>query len=200
MFETTVPYLRQSFATERQVEVPLGLAFLGLGGPGARVLEVGNVLRQHGAPPHTVVDRYEVGPGVLNEDVVSYSADDRYDQIVSISTLEHVGFDEVPREPDKFVRAIDHLLHDLLRPGGMFLATVPLGYNPEVDAWLEKAHLQGCDVRLLRRIDAFNDWLEVPFRGEASIGESRRYPGSPWVAVISVGVRSLSSARPEGQR
>jgi hypothetical protein len=38
-----------------------------------------------------VLDKYEQAPGVINEDVVSFSPPQKYDLIVSVSTLEHVG-------------------------------------------------------------------------------------------------------------
>src|SRR2546430_9278756 len=55
-----------------------------------------------------------------------------YDLIVSVSTLEHVGYDEDPREPDKAARAVRNLL-GLLAPGGTMLATIPIGHNRDLD-------------------------------------------------------------------
>lgn len=196
--DSWVPYASHGFATERQVEIPLGLAFLRSAPHRARVLEVGNVLSEYGAPAHTVVDRYEVGPGVVNEDILTFSAGEPFDRIVSISTLEHVGFDEVPMSTGKFRAAVNHLMYDLLRPGGEFLATLPIGYSPEVDAWLDRAARKAFDVRVLRRRNVFNDWEEAP-KGRAAAGApARRFPGASMLAVVTAGVRSLHESVTDG--
>jgi hypothetical protein len=69
---------------------------------GKRVLEVGNVLSHYFRIFHDVLDKYEVAEGVINQDVVDFKPAWKYDLIVSISTLEHVGWDEEPKEPEKF--------------------------------------------------------------------------------------------------
>ena len=47
---------------------------------------------------HDIVDKYEKKKGIINQDIVDYKPDKKYDLIISISTLEHVGWDETPRE------------------------------------------------------------------------------------------------------
>jgi hypothetical protein len=54
---------------------------------------------------------------------------------VSISTLEHVGWDEMTREPMKILKAIENL-KNLTNPKGKIVVTLPLGYNPELDRLL----------------------------------------------------------------
>ena len=56
---------------ERAVEIGLARSFLS--GRASEILEVGNVLANFMALPHDVVDKYEVAPGVINEDIISYS-------------------------------------------------------------------------------------------------------------------------------
>jgi cyclopropane fatty-acyl-phospholipid synthase-like methyltransferase len=51
---------------------------------------------------------------VINEDVVNFKSKKKYDLIVSISTLEHVGWDE---KPMKIPRAIENL-KTLITPQG----------------------------------------------------------------------------------
>jgi hypothetical protein len=51
---------------------------------------------------------------------------------VSISTVEHIGWDERPRQPDKVLGAVDHVCV-LLAPRGRFLVTAPLAYNSVLD-------------------------------------------------------------------
>lgn len=130
----TLPYFvhphNSTWRNERAVEIPAALAFLET--VRGRGMEFGNVLRHYGITgPSDVVDRYERSPGVLNVDILDYSAAP-FDFIVSISTLEHVGWDERPRDVYKSEQAFNHL-RCLLVPNGRMLLTVPLGHNPTVD-------------------------------------------------------------------
>ena len=58
---------------------------------------------------------------VINEDVVKFYSTKKYDfLIISISTLEYVGWNEDPRDPGKVIRAIENLL-ELLSPSGKII-------------------------------------------------------------------------------
>ncbi|MGH2877769.1 MAG: hypothetical protein ACRDLV_16070, partial [Solirubrobacteraceae bacterium] len=75
-----------TWRSERIVEVPIGLEALDAAPDATRVLEIGNVLRQYRPDSrHTVVDRYERAPGVINEDAETF-AGGPFDAIVSLST------------------------------------------------------------------------------------------------------------------
>ena len=106
----------RTWTNERTVELPVALGAIARL-PHGRVLEVGNVLAHYGAPAHTVVDKYETADGVLNLDILDYRDERGFDLIVSISTLEHTGFEEEVDEPDKPARVVRHLA-GLLTPGG----------------------------------------------------------------------------------
>jgi hypothetical protein len=80
-----------------------------------------------------VLDKYDPAPHVLNEDVIYFKPVEKYDAIISISTLEHVGWDEDVRDPAKFITAVRNLTENCLAPGGCMLVTVPLGYNTYLD-------------------------------------------------------------------
>ena len=128
------PY-HYTWLNERAVEVPIALRALERA-EGRPVLEVGNVLSHYAPVSHEVIDRYEQAPGVKNIDVLGARAPEGgYALVICISTLEHVGFDEEPSEPGKAVRAA-RALRELAGPGGRVLATVPIGYNPALDAAL----------------------------------------------------------------
>lgn len=127
------PY-NSSWRNERAVEIPLARAFLAT--RGGRTAEVGNVLSHYGPMlTELVIDRYERAPGVTNLDVLDWRPASQLDAVVSISTIEHIGFDEDPSEPGKSLRAIAHL-QDLLSEDGELFITLPIGHNPEVDAAL----------------------------------------------------------------
>lgn len=156
-----LPYLRHPYndatANERTVEVPIAEQFFH---SSEVVLEVGNVLNHYHPFVHDVVDKYEMAQSVINCDVAEYDTDRRYDSIISISTLEHVGFDEPVRDPDKPIRAIRNLKR-LLKPGGRMLVTVPHGYNPVLDAHLATSDLGFQRHYRYQRVSWSNHWKEV---------------------------------------
>jgi len=166
-----------TWRSERAVEVPIALAELATADP-ARTLEIGNVLSHFARTGHTVVDRYEKAPGVLNEDAASFSGGP-YDLVVSVSTLEHVGYDEEPREPDKAARAVRHLL-GLVAPGGTMLATIPIGHNRVLDDALMSGELGGT-VSYLRRIKWLK-WEQVDPE-DAKVMYGWPWPGANAVAI-----------------
>jgi cyclopropane fatty-acyl-phospholipid synthase-like methyltransferase len=44
--------------------------------------------------------------GMINEGVVDFHPSKRYDIIVSISTFEHIGLDEKPKDPKKVLKEV----------------------------------------------------------------------------------------------
>lgn len=169
-------YLRHwhatTFLNERTIELPVVAAELRRARP-KRLLEIGNVLNYYLTYPHVVVDKYEVSPGVLNEDVVEFRSAESFDMIVSVSTIEHVGWDETPKDPDKTIRAVGHL-RSLLSPAGRLVCTMPLGYNPHLDAHLASGRLPFDEIRYLKRVSARNEWKEV--RAEDVRGAAYGFP------------------------
>jgi SAM-dependent methyltransferase len=151
---------KRTWLTERAVEVPVIQAIVDQHA-GERVLEVGNVLSHYRPQDHLVVDKYEHAPGVLNRDVLELDGLGPFALIVAISTLEHVGWDERPREPDKAVRAV-HALRDLLAPGGLLVLSIPVGYNPALDAALRGGAIPLSACSALRRVGESRQWREQP--------------------------------------
>ena len=168
-----------TWLNERCVEIPVALHMIERFQPGS-VLEVGNVLAHYQHHDHDVVDKYEVAPGVVNADVADFSPSKQYDLIVSISTMEHVGWDERPREAGKAVRALIGLRKHV-RKGGHVIVTVPLGYNADLDGALAKGEVPFLERYYLKRISANNRWVETdeasvqdcgwdaPFRGTNAV-------------------------------
>ncbi len=152
------PYNR-TWKNERGVEIPIFRELL-LQHEGKRVLEVGNVLAHYFPIQHDVVDKYEVSPGVINKDIVEFVPQQKYDLIVSISTLEHVGWDEQPQEPAKLLQAIDHLRSRCLAPNGSLVASLPVGYNRYFDGLLNSGQSPFTTQHFLKRISKQNYWME----------------------------------------
>lgn len=147
-----------TWRNERSVELPIVWDLVRRHPPN-QVLEVGNVLSHYHPIRHDVVDKYERADGVIQQDCVDFRPQKRYALIVSISTLEHVGWDPPePREPQRVVRAIENL-RGCLAPGGTFLFTAPVGYNPNLDRWLDET--PSLNRRCLRRVSASNEWKEA---------------------------------------
>jgi len=171
-----------TWKNERAVEVAVALDFVDRHA-GARLLEVGNALSWYRAWPHDVLDKYEAARGVLNEDIVEFAPTQRYDAIVSVSTLEHVGWDETPRDPPKVLRAFARL-HELLAPGGAMLVTVPLGYNPTLDAALREGALGFARSAFMLRT-ARTRWREAAWHEVAHVEYDRPFRGANalWIGL-----------------
>ena len=149
-----------TWANERCVEVPVARAYLQQAQ--GDVLEVGNVLAHYFPLRHTVLDKFERAPGVVNEDIVNYAPGKKFGLILSISTFEHIGFDDEGEGGSgaKIIQAIA-ACRRLLAPGGKLVLTVPLGYNPELDALIEREQLGSSRACFLKRV-ASREWREVP--------------------------------------
>jgi len=108
---------------------------------GKRILEVGNVLSYVYPIKHDVLDKYDLVEGVINEDVVNFHPSSKYDLIISIVTLQSVGWNEFPREPRKVLQAIDNL-KSILAPNGILVVIHGLGEHKEMDEMLKNGLLK----------------------------------------------------------
>lgn len=123
-----------------------------------RILEVGNVLLHYFDFPHDILDKYEIAPGVINQDIVDYRPNQKYDLIISISTLEHIGWDEKIKDPKKIPKALKNMI-DCVVPGGKIFLTFPLGENPFLDDLFERRKMYLDKITILSRIE--NGWKEI---------------------------------------
>jgi hypothetical protein len=150
-----------SHISERGLELAVAADFLRE--PGPSVLELGNVIQHYEDAfthvPRRIVDKYERAPDVDNIDV--FDIEGSYDQIVAISTIEHIGMD-YGEEYDLGAseRAVNYMT-TLLNPGGSMLVTFPLGVHPELnpdhlgaseEAYFIRVALSGWDSK----------WIQVP--------------------------------------
>ena len=132
-----------TWANERCVELALAGALM-TGVRPERLLEVGHVTPHYLRSGHMVVDKYQ--PGSLEVDIVDFEPAERFDLILSISTFEHIAFDEPGPTPAlqsvaaKVAAALKQC-RGLLAPGGLLAITVPLGYNPALDAMIANDEL-----------------------------------------------------------
>jgi hypothetical protein len=157
-----LPYCSHSYnnfrSTERAIEIPIARHYLERLRP-RRVLEIGNVLSYYyselshdeAVVGRTVVDKFETAYGVVNRDIRDFSSDTRFDLVLSISTFEHMDSDRGhnpdyrpgrSRRSSQAADNIEHVLQDLLAPGGHFVLTAPIGYSEEWDSTVYSGGLQ----------------------------------------------------------
>ena len=174
----------RTWDNERAVEIPILWEELQRRKHPHGVLEVGNVLGHYFDIEHPVLDRYEQHRTVTwNEDIVCFQPPFAPELVLSISTLEHVGHSEQPREPAKFRRALDAII-DWLAPGGRLLFTVPLGYNPAVRDYLDAPHAQRTSLRFMRRITLENLWVQAAYAEVREHRYNRPFPCANAIAIV----------------
>jgi hypothetical protein len=158
---------------ERAVEIPIILREIE---PyrGGKILEVGNVLSHYYPVDWDVLDKFERGAGIISADVSDFRPSRRYDLIISISTLEHIGFDDDCRNSRKIIDALDNLKRNCLKEGGCIIATMPLGYNTCMDELLFGGKLGFTELHYLKRI-APHKWVEVAENELGTIGYGTTY-------------------------
>lgn len=133
---------------ERVVEIPVLYDFLSTVPSDARMLEVGNVLENylHYYPSYTVVnnrqvvDKYELGSSVLNKDIRHLAPNNKYQAIISVSTVEHVGRQWPGAEKLEGCEApltAVAKIYDLLEPGGISFITFPFGELTQTDSLIQ---------------------------------------------------------------
>lgn len=152
---------------ERAVEIPIAIDFLARSRrSNGRLLEIGNVLQHYEAAlgglsclrPRRVIDKFERGEGVENYDLMDLDPAEKYQTIISISTIEHIGqhctptdeYGEVYRRADREapLKAIAKL-YDLLDIGGHALVTVPFGKLTD-GGWYIQCSAQYLDLLVTR--------------------------------------------------
>ena len=157
---------------------------------GARVLEIRNVLSHYDESlDHTVVDRYE-RPSCENafaEDAETLTHGSAYDLMVSISTFEHIGHDEVPRDEDKIRRTMLHL-RGLLSPHGSLIFTAPIGCSAPLDRLVDGG--KGFRERLcLRRVNAKNESIGADWSDVREARFHHAYPFANAIVIARVSAR-----------
>jgi len=164
-----------TWASERCVEVPIGRWWAAKYPPDA-VLEVGNVLSHYGPAQHQILDKFEKGPGVINEDIVTFKPNKKYQLVFSISTFEHIGFDDETEgsSATKILAAIQSC-RSLLMPDGTLMITIPINYNPELDELIARDQLPTNKRTFLFR-RGYTDWVETDQASALKARYKRPFP------------------------
>jgi len=144
-----------TWKNERAVEIPIIRKIIEKY-QGKKILEVGNVLSHYFPVGYEILDKYEKAPGVINQDIMDFQSNKKYDLIISISTLEHIEWEN----PNRILQVF-YNLKKLLAPGGKLVVTLPMGYNPMIDELLKKGEIKFTKIYCLKRISKDNEWIEV---------------------------------------
>lgn len=184
------PY-NQTWKNERSVEIPIVWDIV-KANSGKQILEVGNVLSHYFNVNHDILDKYEKDNGVINEDVVEFSTSKKYDLIVSISTLEHVGWDEGQYAKQSSndslqsnVTILDAIknLKQCLSNDGFMIITLPIGQNPVLDSLMQKGQIPFTRKYFLKRVSRDNQWKQVSWEEINNVSYGKPFPHANGIVV-----------------
>lgn len=164
----------KTWKNERAIEIPLFIDYLQRQ-QGTKILEVGNVLNHYGPFSHEVLDKYEKGRNIQNEDIVTFIPEKKYDCVVSVSTLEHVGIDDRPSKPERALVALKNIQKNYLTPKGKVFISFPINYNPALMNVAEKS--QNSTIAAFRCVNRTkNIWKQVHFNTVKHLPYVSGYP------------------------
>jgi len=191
--------------TERAIEIPIIKFYLEQEGY-QQVLEIGNVTNYYYdyfrevfvGKRKVVVDKFEVASDVISMDICKYKPNTRFDFVFSISTFEHMDSDRGRNpdyEPDSSnlisVAAdnISYVLDFLLKKGGKFVITAPLGYSEEWDETFYSTTLDGYSSSSRCKRYVFEKQKEIVWKEiEVSKGRGAIYnfplPGVNYLSIV----------------
>lgn len=125
------PYNRTS-NNERKIELAIAFDWIET----TDLLEIGCVLPYYGVDYHTVIDPYDPHSQAINIEVEEFHPERKSGQLISISTLEHIGLPEYGRT----VKPIENTIKIIDRFDDwaeQWLYTIPIGYNKSLDEYLK---------------------------------------------------------------
>lgn len=171
---------------ERAVEIPIVWGIVQKY-PDKNILEIGNVISNYFHVNYDIVDKYEKSKGVINKDILDFKPDKKYDLIVSISTFEHIGWHEDPKEgqkkPNKIFDVIKYL-KTLLTEDGKIVITVPIGQNPYLDNFLKQGKIPFAEQYYIKRTE-HTKWIQANWD---DISDSKYGKPYPYANAIVIGI------------
>jgi len=162
----------------RSVEVPIGLHFMSEYDP-EKALEVGNVTAHYGPVGWRSLDMRE---GDIQTDLMTYQPKRKLSAILSISTLEHVGYGRYAGTGNADPQAVVRHLRSWLARGGAMLATIPIGYNRAWDDAIMR-DVMGATQFFMLRLNDENEWKQVS-KAQAFDAQPSRWRWGSAVAIL----------------
>jgi SAM-dependent methyltransferase len=178
--------------SERPVELAIARSYLvPAQHAGAYILEVGNTLKQYMPGYQVVVDKFDQSGGVYAVDIMDFKPPQKFDLVISISTVEHIGWDEdcenrLPealRDTGKSLRAIEHM-KSLRKPGGSLVVTWPFGFHPTLDRMVLDGTVT-MDTKLFMQRTSIDTWEECD---AATASKRGMFDPYPWGNSLFIGV------------
>ena len=151
-----------SWRNERAIEIPIFQRLIRENSK-ANILEVGCVLKRYKSSTKsnwTIVDKFEKFGNTLNLDIIDYNPRKKFDLILSISTIEHIGLEDGSSEKNKVTKAINHIVTNCLSKNGKFIFSIPIGYNKYLDHKIFSKRIHLSKVYFFKKCKN-NDWVEV---------------------------------------
>lgn len=172
--------LNTTWRNERAVEIPIIWEMM-REYQEERILEIGNVLSRYFHIRHDVLNKYEKGENVINQDVFDFQLYKEYDLIVSISTLEHVDwywYDNPRNYSEKRILLVIKNLIDVLALRGKLVVTLPVDYNFRLDNLIKEGEIKFTNRYCLKRVSADNEWIEASWEGIQNTKYGKPFPGA----------------------
>ena len=173
-----------TWKNERRVEVPIVMEFI-KNYKDKRILEIGAVLPHYFRIKHDVLDKFERGKDIINKDMVDFKPEYKYDLIVSISTLEHVGFDDTIKDAKQVIKAIKNLRRNCLNIRGVAVITFPIGYNKDLDKFLFTRKIEFDSIAFMKKINK-NKWKETQMKEILSSKYGIPFPYANAIAIATI--------------
>lgn len=154
----------RTVASERVLEIPIAKEVL-KDFKDKDILEIGNVMSHYIRTNYPIIDKHEKGRNVINKDVISFYLMKKFDLIISISTMEHVGYSKrywEPNKPDKFSKGIVNLKKHL-KKGGLLVVTFPLFYNEYITKLILNKKDPFEKRYFMKRTSYLNEWKQISF-------------------------------------
>jgi len=181
----------RTYNNERVIEIAIAKNIL-KGFKGQEILEIGNVLNHYVSVKHTVLDKYEKYPGVINTDIIEFNSAIKFDLIISVSTFEHIGFDEYSRysnqqndksdSKNKLIAAFSKM-RELMKDNGKFIFTSPIGYNPSLDELIRENEIPNLKASFYKRISKNNEWTIATDLDWDNIKYGQPYPAANFLII-----------------
>tara|TARA_B100000029_G_scaffold389840_1_gene386356 strand:+ start:56001 stop:56666 length:666 start_codon:yes stop_codon:yes gene_type:complete len=149
-----------TWSSERALEISIAKFYLDYYSEKS-VLEIGNVTSQYFDVQHLILDKYEEPEDtklIIDQDIIEFTTEKKFNLIISISTIEHIGFDDDGESREKIPLAILKC-RKMLKPDGILIMTVPLGYNPDMDKFIANDSLGWRHATYFRRY-AYLQWSQ----------------------------------------
>ena len=183
----------QTWKNERCIESPLVKSIVD--SERGKILEIGNVLSHYYTAAWDVLDKFDKGKNIINEDIAYFNPQNKYDLIISISTFEHIGFDDdlsgFKNSAVKIEKSFNNTFNNALKNNGKIVISAPIGYNPDMDRIIFGNKLKFDEQYFYMRITD-RKWVQV--NEEEAVGTKFNSPFQ-YANCIFIGIKKKKELR-----